>query len=308
MLLIFRLLEGDRSWGWVTLTSGLLFIIFLQGSFHHFIWAIFVIGLLGLTSWRLFTPVLKALAFSLLLSMVRILPPALEMAKFDTEYLGGYPTLFHLGKALVTIVPPEQSLTGRFPLTVLGWWEFDLHIGLAGTALFLFFGVFLWLRNRHLANGYGELLFPLGLISVLTIGNIYRLVALLRIPLIAGERVSSRMIILPFIFIVILGAVQAQNWLRKHPESLALKLGGMGILMVLMHDFWQYIRLWRIEYAKDFFPVTPVDMSIKIVANHADPPYMAAFIAGLIVTIAAVLFLGFISWRESRHEAGHPPA
>jgi len=299
VLLVFQLLEGDQSWRWVTLMAGMMLLIFLQGSFHQFIWILFLLGFLGLVSWGHFSQVFKAIVFSLLVSMVRILPPVLEMGKFDTEYLGGYPTIMHLFQALTTIVPPEEALSNRSPLTVLGWWEFDLHVGLIGTAFVLVFGVFLWLRNRHKEPGYADLLFPIGIISLLTIGNIYRLATLLPIPLIAGERVSSRMIILPFTFLLFLGAIQAQAWYKKSSGSLAIRFGGLGVLMVLMHDLWQYIRLWRIEYAKNAFPVSPVDLSIKVVANHPDPPYFAVLVIGAVISLAALIFLGTMSWRES---------
>jgi hypothetical protein len=305
VLLVFQLLEGDHSWRWVTLMAGLMLLIFLQGSFHHFIWGLFFLGFLGLASWGHFPQVMKAIVFALLVSMVRILPPILEMAKFDTEYLGGYPTIMHLLKALTTIVPP-QELSSRSPLTVLGWWEFDLHAGLIGTAFVLVFGLLLWLQNRHQEQGYHELLFPIGIISLFTIGNIYRLVTLLPIPLIAGERVTSRMIILPFTFILILGAIQAQNWYKNHSGSLALRLGGLGILMILMHDMWQYIRLWRIEYVKDYFPVTPVDLSIKVVANHDDPIYITVLLVGTILSLGTLLFLGFMTWREYSNKKQQP--
>ncbi len=298
-LMVFNLLEGDQSWKWITLMSVTLLVIFLQGSYHHFVWILFLLGFIGLVNWRILPRILTAILFSILVSMVRILPPALQMRSFDTEYLGGYPTAMDVLKALTTIIPPEQALSGRSPLTVLGWWEFDLHAGLAGTAFVLFFGLILWLKNRHQGRGYPELLLPIGVLSLLAIGNIYRLVTFLHIPLLAGERVSSRMIIIPFTLLLFLGAIQAQAWYKNHSGSLALRIGGLGVLMLLMHDMWQYIRLWRIEYAKNAFPVTPVDLSIKVVANHPDPPYIAVLVIGAVISLAALIFLGIMSWRES---------
>ena len=43
-VLVFRLLQGESGWRWVTQTALMLFLIYLQGAFHQFIWGLDVPG------------------------------------------------------------------------------------------------------------------------------------------------------------------------------------------------------------------------------------------------------------------------
>ena len=129
---------------------------------------------------------LKAGTFALLLSMVRILPPTLELNKFDNDFLSGYPTLLDFFKGLTVIVLPEQALGMRSPLNPLGWWELDLYIGAAGTAFLLFFGIILWARYRKDADRFDSLFVPLVVIFVFSFGMFYKVFHVVHIPLLAG--------------------------------------------------------------------------------------------------------------------------
>jgi hypothetical protein len=299
-VLVFQLLEGERSWAWVTKISLLLFFIFLQGSFHHYIWGLMFLGLLGITSWKHFVPVLKALVASVLLSMVRILPPALDASKFDSGFLGGYPTVLDIWKSLTTIVFPQDALSVRNALNPLGWWEFDLYIGLAGALFLVYFGIFRWLKQGRKEAGFPELVFPLTMLSILSVGSIYQLVHLLPIPLLAGERVSSRFISLPFAFLLILAAIEFQHWLDEKPKPVvAIRLAWLGVFAVIFNDLWQHLKVWQVTATLPFFPVTPVNLAIKVVANHADPPYIAAIAVGAAVTLVSLFALLFLTWREN---------
>ena len=222
--LVIKLLEGDNSWRWVLTTSVIMFLVFLQGSYHHFIWLLMFIGLVGLARWKVFPQVFKVLVFSILLSMVRILPPALEAANFDSEFLGGYPTVLDVLKAMVVIVQPSQAFDHRTLLTTLGWWEFDLYVGLVGAIFVICFGIYKGIGTLLKEESTLTPLFlPVITLFVLSIGRVYRIVRLVPIPLFSGERVSSRMIILPFVILLILASIEMQKWIKgnviSHPAK-----------------------------------------------------------------------------------------
>ncbi|MEA4907778.1 MAG: hypothetical protein GYA17_07060 [Chloroflexi bacterium] len=305
--LTFQLLDGDHSWGWVAKTSLLLFFMYLQGSYHQFIWSVLFLGLLAITTWKHFLPVFKTLVFSILLSMVRILPPVLLLSQFDDEFLGGYPTLWDVLQSLVVVKFPNEALDVRSMLSVLGWWEYDLYLGLAGAAFLFYFGLYRWLKHRNEPLGYPQLLLPIFGIFLLSIGRIYRIVRLLPIPILSGERASIRMIILPVFFLLVLGAVELQKWLKEQPKppSIPLQISGLGLLLLLVHDLWQHFKAWQVTNAVMAFPVTPVDLSIKVVANHPDPPYIALISAGAAISLASLVVLLFLAWRERRQRPGH---
>lgn len=302
-VLLFQLLDGDRTWAWVTKMSLLLFTIYLQGAFHQYVWGMMFLGLLGITSWQYLAQALKALFGAGLLGMVRMLPALLHYSEFDNEFLGGYRSLWDMLEASVKLVPPEQSLDIRSMLSQLAWFELDLYIGLAGLVFLLYFGVARWMKQMHSggAPAYFDALFlPVLVLALLSIGRIYRVARLVPIPLLSGERVSSRMIILPFLALVIIGAVELQKYFDASPRRVGLRLGGLGFLLVLAHDLWQHLKLWQVNNAAEAFPLTPRDLSLVTVANHPDAPYFTLLGIGAAVTLLALLALLWMTWREKK--------
>ncbi|MCC6148560.1 MAG: hypothetical protein IT308_13455 [Anaerolineaceae bacterium] len=298
LALVFRLLDGGRSWRWVAKMALLLFFMFLNGSYHHFVWVLLFLGLLALGNWHYFWPVVKTSLFAVLLSMVRILPPALHLNTFDSEFLGGYPTLMDILSSLVTVKFPEQSLQVRSMLSPLGWWEYSLYLGLLGTLFLAVFGIYRWVKNRDPRSGYPALLLPILGVALLSLGRIYRVVRLVPVPLLSGERASIRMIILPVAVLLILAAGELQSWLRGRRLLPVEGIAGLGLLLALGHDLWQHLKVWQVSNAFAAFPVTPVNLAIKVVANHPDPAYTTALALGAGVSLISLLVLLSLAWRR----------
>lgn len=300
LVLFFRLLEGDQSWRWVAQTALLLFFIWLQGSFHPYIWGLMFLGFLGVTSWKNFPPVIKAVVFTVLLSMVRILPPTLVFNQFDDEFLGGYPTVTDTLLSMVTFKYPAEAIDIRTMLNPYAWWEFNLYLGLVGTVFLLTFGVYKWIKNQRAETGFPALLLPIAGMFVLSIGRIYRLVRLIPIPILSGERASIRMIILPVVTLLILGAIEFQAWLQSQKQNTILRLTELGLLLLIGHDLWQHAKVWQVTNAFPAFDIAEVDLTIKVVANHPDPPYITMLSIGAIISLLTLIFLLFQWWREKR--------
>lgn len=298
--LVFRLLEGERGWRWSAKMALVMFAIYLQGSFHHFVWVSLFLGLLALTCWRTFWPVVKAGAFAVLLSMVRILPPVLLLGQFDDEFLGGYPTLTDILASLVVVRFPEQSLEVRSMFSTLGWWEYSLYLGLAGTAFLLAFGGYRWLRRRGQGALYPELLLPIAGLALLSLGRFYRLVRLVPVPLLSGERASIRMLILPVVVLLVLAAIELQDWLRTRRLDWAGQAALLLGLMALVHDLWQHLKAWQVTNAFAAFPTTPVNLALKVVANHADPPYVTLVAVGAGISLLSLVALSALAWKDKR--------
>jgi len=307
--LVLRLIEepelrhGPRSWRWTAAVAFLLFFILLQGSFHHFIWGLMFLGLLAVFSWQYLPVVLRTLVLSGLLAAVRLLPPALGMGLFDDEFLSGYPTVWDIVQAMFTLRLPADALSIRNMINPLGWWEYDLYLGILGAGFFLFFGVYRTLRNHRQPYGYAELLLPAALMVFLSVGRIYRAVMLIPFPLLSAERVSARMLILPFVFFLLLGAMNFQRWLdarRLRPEFQLIGLAAWGLVL---HDLWQHLKLWRVNVAFEAFPLTPVNLATKTVSNHPDAPYTNLLAAGLALTLLTACGLGYMLWRSRKRRA-----
>ena len=310
VVLVFQLVvDGQQGWAWVAKMAMLLFAIWLQGAFHQYVWALIFLGVIGLTSWKAFWPALKAGVAGLLLSMVRILPPAMMLGQYDDEFLGGYPSVWESLRSMVVIVFPADAIEGpRNMLNVLAWWEFDLYLGLLGAGFLLVFGLGRWLKTREPAQGYPHLLLPVMVLFLFSIGRVYRLVRLLPIPLLDGERVSIRMIILPMVVLLVLAAIQFQDWLRKQNPDPILHVSGLGLLFLLGHDLWQHLKVWQVTNAVEAFPVARVDLTLKVVGNHPDPAYtnMLAIGAAVSVLTLAALIVLWVGERRKAAKSEHP--
>lgn len=293
VVLVIEMLRGDTSWRWVAKISLLLFGIFLQGAFNQLVWILFFLALIALFSWKYIPQVLKAGTFALLLSMVRILPPTLELSKFDNDFLSGYPTVLDFFKGLTVLVLPEQALGLRSPLNPLGWWELDLYIGAAGAAFLLFFGVFLWVRRRNDPDGFESLLVPLAIVFVFSFGMFYKVFHAAHIPLLDAVRVSARMVSLVFVFVLAAASVSFQRWLDARRPAVAIRLGFLVLLALEAGDLWQHFKVWRVMNAVKAFPVAPVDVAIKVVSNYPDAPYVGMLILGGSISLLALFFLSY---------------
>jgi hypothetical protein len=108
---------------------------------------------------------------------------------------------------MVKLVDPYAAFSSRSLLTTLAWWEFDLYIGLLGAAVLLFFGLYRWLKRLGDPEGYPALLPPVILMFIFSMWSIFRFTRYIPIPLLQGERVTSRMIILPFLFVLLMASI-----------------------------------------------------------------------------------------------------
>ena len=292
-LLIFDALERDPGWTWIAGMAFLLFMIFLQGSHHMFTWLLIFLGLFGLTSWKRLWLVIKTGAAAILLSMVRILPPVLLLAKFDSDFLGGYPSIQEVINALILLKPASQSLPvpGVPGSSPLGWWEFDIFIGLVAAVFILYFGILSWMKDREDYPQFQPLFLPVVTLAILSIGDFYKLVRLIPVPLLYGERVSSRMMIIPFIAVLLIAGIYFQRALMSTRLSRVFRLTTLLLMFVTAYDLWQHMRAWRVTTAVNAFKLTPVDLSIKIAANHPDPPYFWLIAIGTLISLATGIFL-----------------
>jgi hypothetical protein len=299
--LILRLIEGDRSWLWTTLTAFVLFAIWLQGSYHQFVWLLILLAAIGIFVPRTFWTVVRTGFFTFLVCAFRILPPILLYQKQSTSFMNGYPSLFSIWDNLVNIPDPIATPFFKTGLGyVIGPWEMACFIGLLGAVFLIFFGIYRGLILRKAP--YAELVGPLGCILLLSMGQIYPILAGLPIPLLQGERVSARMFSVVLVFGLILAAERFQRWLDDtsyKPISVAASLVGLGIIGV---DLWQNMLVWQIiNRSKDFWIV--FDMNKWYVQNNmADTIYLWLVFGGLAISVLTLLGLSWLSWREHRRK------
>ena len=297
VLLILKVLEGEKAdWRWLLLVSLTLFAITLQGAFHFFLWCLIFLLAWGVFSLKYLVPVLEAIAFSLLLSLFRLLPPAIEFAGGGKAFISGFPTVTDMFAALVVLKYPAEALSG--PLKSLGWWEVDTYVGLIGLAFLLYFGVYYtWRRQSPIRS----LLAPIAVLTFLSIGQIYTTINHLPVPLADSERVAARFLIVPVVALIILAAFNFQEFLTERGRcGLSERILSLGLLILMAHDLYQHSRIWRVTNMYKLFPSTPANIQSSVV-NHADPLYITALTvgaAGSLLTLTALLIL---SLRERQY-------
>jgi hypothetical protein len=130
-------------------------------------------------------------------------------------------------------------------------------------------------------------------------GSLYKIVMYIPIPLINGERVSARLVTLPFVLLMLAAVYGFQRFIGEKGKTVLWQWIGLAGLFLLAHDLWQNVKLWRVNVAAQYFPVTPVNLAIKVVSNHADLAYTNLLLAGAILTVITAIVLLAGVFRKS---------
>ena len=295
--LILRLLDGDRSWRWTLMMAALLFIIWLQGSFHQFIWLLILLACAGIFVRGTFGTVVRTGLFTLLASAFRILPSILLYGKYSASFVNGYPSLFALWDNLVNL--PQTIATPFFIKGLgegLGSWELTAYVGVIGGLFLLYFGAFRGLLKRN--SPFAPLSIPLGIILLLSMGQIYRI--LFFIPMLSGERVSARMFSVVLAFGLIFAAERFQRWLDDAPRLPLALPGSLLALTLIAFELWQDLNIWRISNGSKDFWIEFNDTKWFVKNDPSDTLYLWLVFGGLAISLLTFTVLAFMSWRDSR--------
>ncbi len=298
--LVLRLLDGDHSWLWTSLMAVLLFAIWLQGSYHQYTWLLILLALIGILVPRTFFTIVRTGIATLLVSAFRVLPCILSYPGYSNAFLNGYPSLFSIWDNLVNLQGAQHPSFFVDPGlgTGVGTWELACFIGLLGGIFLVYFGIYRGLL--HVKASYNTLLVPIGIMVLLTLGPVFGALRHLPIPLIQGERVSSRIISVPLVFALVLGAEQFQRWIDGISKKM-LVLGGCVVgLLISGVELWQDFLIWRISNRDQNFWIyfNPAKWYPK--NNMGDTIYIWLIFGGLALSILTIAALSYISWREFR--------
>jgi hypothetical protein len=297
--LVFRLIDGERSWKWTLWMSSLLFVIWLQGSFHQFLWLLLFLGLLALFVPNSFWFIMRAGVLIILMSSFRLFPAILLYGSYGASYITGYPTLYNLWNSLVNITHPLS--TPYFPPGIEGVspWETANFIGVLGVGFIGYFGLARAILARKAP--FQKLLLPLGGMLLLSMGQFFGYLRLLPIPLLQGERVGTRIISVVLVFLFIIGAERFQRWLdfggldRFRQAGLIVAFGLMGM------ELWTNLQIWSIPNAVKVYWWVYFDRKKWFVRNDfSDSTYIALIVGGLALTVITFAGLALLAWREKR--------
>lgn len=299
--LIFRLLEGDRTWRWTLGMAALMSIIWLQGSYHQYVWLLMLLGLIGLLVPRTFWSVVRAGLFTFLLSAFRLLPAILSYGNYSGGFDNGFPTLLAVWEYLVNMAHLNENKffqmgTGPY----IGSWEMTTFVGLVGALFLVYFGVYRGLISRKAPAR--ELALPLGALFLLCTGSFFDPVSRIPIPFFSGERITARMISVVLVFVAIIACERYQRWLDESEPHKAFFAGGSLIAFSMVGmDLWLNMNVWRLSHSIILFEWTLYDKKRWYVANDfSDTIYLWLVFGGLALSVLTLLVLAGLSWRERR--------
>lgn len=303
-LLVFDLLDGHQGWKWLAQLALILLVMLLQGSYHHYVWCLFFLGFLAIFSIKNFVFIFKAAIIAVLASLVRLLPPFILLGKFNNQFIGGYRDLLSILLCLFTPQIPLSSASFEAVSGGLPAWESTIYLGILGAAFLLSFGFKYFITKDERNKIYRTVIPPALCLVLLSIGPVYQFLrTYMPLPLLTGERIASRMISLPVVFILILAVIEFQNYIvRMKGRKLFVPI---MILLILLGgvDLWQNYDIWSVHKAASEFAFQGYTPSQWYVSNDfTDLPYFRLIGLGALVSVATLSFL----WVKVRKEKIHP--
>ena len=285
-------LDLDRA-VWIGVLIG---VLILNGSVHIAFWCCGFLLVMVLWRWQLVLTVGVAFLTGIGLGLGRLLPAALYVPS-PGPFVSGYPNLGVLFAGFTAVRIPDAAyvLGGRFG--ALGWWEYDIYVGLAALLIVVVAAVVAFRAHGHRriapALAAGVALF------VLSLGDIYALLRTIA-PGVAGiERVSTRLIIIPFLLLLTIAmeglAVATREWPRTS------RICTLIAVPVVCWQLAMHVRLWTIADVKRLFPVNNVIPVLRLVPN-TDPRYAAIVLGSWVVSLVALCVVVAVLWW--RHRSG----
>ena len=295
---VLELVDGTVDRRWPLAVGFVLAAMLLQGSYHVFVWCVLLLLLLLLSQPQRL-PVAAALAWSAALGLVRLIPAAvILLGRRDQSFQTGYASLGDVLAGLVLIRDVTFPRRGGGSMGGLNWWEFDVYVGVAGAVWLLVSSGFCLVRRPHLRLRLG---LPLAVMAVLSLGQVYAPLSWLGVPLLAAERVSSRLLVIPVGLLAVVAAVGAEAWSRRGPRRVWLTwlVTAATAASLLAHS-----RAWTLARIEDLSPppARERDLEIHIVPPETEGPKDALYVGsvrGSAAASAAALLLLVWRWRRA---------
>lgn len=266
-----------------------LAVLALQGAVHMLVWCALFLAIGVLFAGAAWRDAAIALGLAALLSAVRILPAAVAFYGVrPLAFFGGYPTLETLWTALWSAHGPDFAAIDNGSFSALRWWEFDLYVGALGVFLLAYFGVFKRFDSGMLEARFAFLDGPLVVQSLLSFSVLAMPLVRLPLPLAGSERVTSRFIVIPLVFLLAVACRRMDRaiaWAPPYASKAAIAMAFLAVegLSLVVHS-----DLWGIERLEGHPGVHPLE-NVSLV-EIADPPYAASLVVGAVISASAFAF------------------
>jgi hypothetical protein len=297
VMLVLRMLEGEKiGWSWVFGMAFTMLVINLQGVVYIFLWCMAFLLMLAIIQPHFWAPVLKAILASVLLSMVRIIPLAIQYYNSSgVTFIFGFLSISQMLDALVILHSPYILDT---PSSQLGSWEVDFYLGLIGFLFVFYFGV---IQNWLSQKSYRLLYFPMMVMAFFSLADDYRPIFNSHIPFMDSQRAPSRFILIPFVFLIVLASIQLQKWIKgRNYEGWMERVAMASGLVFIGVDLFEHSRAWRLATMSSKVLEKFTDVVVVPLVNRPDPAYVASIITGVALTMIAFILLVVFTLRERK--------
>ena len=193
--------------------------------------------------------------------------------------------------------------------------EYDLFVGPAGLAFLLIGGVWLAARGVEALPGGAErrLYGPMAVMAILSLGDAGVVLGLSRIPLLSAERVTTRLLAVPLLFLALMSAIRVERALRSAGRA-ARALATVGLLLTAV-GLAAHTWAWRVNALAEVLPQRRPVIDVRIADLPSEPAdadrlYLLLVRTGLAVSTASALALALrlrlVTQRERTAEAAIP--
>jgi hypothetical protein len=290
-----------------------LFLMLLQGALHIFVACLLLVLLTVAFRRRAWKPLLVALLWTAALGACRLVPAAVVLfGKMEQVFISGYASAADLLAAFVSIRPITYPRQGGL-FGTLNWWEFDVYLGAVGLAWVLWFGIVLRFKGPA-GQRFAALDGPLAVMTLLSLGDLYAPINRLGIPLLGGERVSSRLLIVPIVFLLVIAAARTQRVLESSSRRRLASASAAAAAVLVAAGLALHSREWSLPVLERTWPPPPHarDLGIAVLEPRdvgptaRDAAYTGSVKAGAAVSLLALGALGFSLWPRRAPGAPAP--
>ncbi len=261
-----------------------VFFIFLTGGFHIAVWCMLLLLLTGLFNRPALKPALFALLLAALLLAFRLLPAVITYYEKAGTHVRGFYSVYIMLESLIVMHGPD--FVPAFPAWQKNWTEYNTYIDIIGLGVILFFGVYYGIKNRKRQDSFRPFYWPIALMAIISLSKL----GWMPIPPFNSEKVSTRMLIIPVLFLAIFAASRVQDYLTKKRDNSAVLVLAAVLLVMLFTSLYINMELWKPAGAiieGSLYYIGPGIISVN------EPRYKKVFDISLIVS--AVSFLATLS-------------
>ena len=274
-----RTVRGDSSARNVITCAAAFAAMILIGGWHVFVWSLIFMIVTCVARPRRLVVLLQIGGLTAVLASIRLVPGVATFGTGINTFIAGFPTVASMFESLAG-TPVRHAL--------LDQWELDTYVGGVGFILLCLGAAPFRTSARQPLNA---LLLPSAVLIILSFGDSYR-ETLFRLPGFVSDRVTTRLLIVPVLWLALAGLVRADGWSRRATPgfSMVVLIGGWFLALQLLLR----AQAWR-PHTGPPAAMLPAEV---LKAMPVEPAYFWAFWIGAAVSLATAVTVASFAYRR----------